>query len=127
MSLNTSSLGPAARRVPERGTCKWTGTLRDQDGAAIAAADMTTVTVTIQDAKSGSVLVYQRDVLNANNGTLSAGGEQTVLLTGTDHKLVNPRLAEEVHWVTLDYTWAAGTRRHWHVIELTIVNHPGIG
>ena len=127
-SLNTSSLSQAQRTVYERSTFKWSGTLTDQDGAAIAAADMTTVTCSVTDAKTGTKLVDGRNILNANNGTLSSGGAQTVILTGDDNRLVGvPAGAVEIHWLTIDYTWLAGARRRWHVVELHVVNHPGIG
>ena len=125
-SLNTSALSEADRTVYERSTWQWTGTLRDQDGAAIGSADMTSVTCTVADVISGTKLVDGRDVKNANSGTLSAGGVQTVLLAGADNKVVDHRLDVETHRVTLDYTWAAGARRHWHVIEVLVVNHPDI-
>ena len=61
----------------ERGeTAVFTATLRDKDGAAIAAASLTSLSLTLTDARSG-VIVNSRNaqnVLNANNATVNSSG-----------------------------------------------------
>ena len=124
--LNTSILSEADRRIPERGTFVWRGQLTDENGEAVGMFDVASVSVSIRDAKSGRDLVVGRSILNVNGGTLDEDGNQTVVIAGADNRIVDRSLNEELHYMTIDYTWNAGAKRHWHVVELTIINHPGI-
>jgi hypothetical protein len=61
----------------ERGeTAVFTATLRDKDGAAIAAASLTSLSLTLTDAHSGGVVNSRnaQNVLNANNVTVNSSG-----------------------------------------------------
>lgn len=125
-SLNTSALSTADRTIRERTTWRWQGTLLDEDGVAIPAAQLFAVTLTITDAISGTKLVDARDVKNANGGTITAGGVMTLQVYPTDNRMVNQRLDLETHRATITYSWDGGDNAHWHCIELLVQNHPDI-
>lgn len=127
MSLNTSTLSTAERTVRERNTFRWRGTLHDEDGAPIARGSLQSCTLTITDARTGTKIVDGANVLNQGRATIGeTDGQMVLTLTSADNRMIDDRQDSELHVVTIDFSWNSGEGRAWHVIELTVTNHPGI-
>lgn len=84
---------------------RMTGTLKDAAGVAIAKASVSSITVTLTDAGSGSVVNSRngQNVLDANGGTLDAtSGAFAWTITSSDTTLVDANGDSEEH--TADFT-----------------------
>lgn len=86
------------------------GNVKDERGKALAAADLTTLTLTLIDKSTAQVINSRNavSVLNANGGTINASGEFEFLLTADDNVIVDTGLddeLEEEHIMRLRWTW----------------------
>lgn len=99
--------------VAEGTTTPFSATIRDDAGDPIAAPDLTTLTMTLYEYATKAILNERDavDVLNANEGTVSAGGVFAFLLTKEDNVSVAAAVGRrEAHVLALDYTWDTPTK-----------------
>jgi hypothetical protein len=100
-----------ARRIPERATWRYTGTLVDEAGDPIALAQLTTLTLTIHvdDLAKTSVLAAT-NIKNTDRGTVhDTDGTLTILFTPEDSAITGSG-PTEIHIATLQWAWASGAR-----------------
>ncbi len=85
----------------------FTATLRDRDGVAIPAADVSSLTLTLTNAATGEIVNGRnaQDVLNDNSVTLSAQGALAWTIQPADTALVVSGAASEEHVAT--FSWVA--------------------
>lgn len=121
----TTDLG----RVRERSTGRVTAVMKDELGAVIPAASMTSLKLTLYDVLTGTVLNARdaQNVLNANDVTLDATGTLVWQVRPADHALVgtSPRALEK-HRAVFDFTWASGAKRDWHALEFLVEAEPKV-
>lgn len=106
--------------IPEGSTWLYQGVLRDETGAAIAAASLTTLTLTIYATGPGKPLVNAVDgtnILNTGRGAVDANGNLSITFLPADQALViwngaNP----EEHIAEVEWTWSAGAKAGKHEI-----------
>ena len=74
-------------------------TLRDNDGAVIPSASLSTLTLTLRDAKSGSIVNSRnaQDVLNTNGVTVNSSGALVWTIAIADTTLLDSTLESEEH------------------------------
>lgn len=74
-------------------------TLRDNDGAVIPVASLSTLTMTLRDAKSGSIVNSRsaQDVLNTNGVTVDSSGALVWTIAVADTTLLDSSLESEEH------------------------------
>jgi len=101
-------------------TAKYTANLVDSDGAAIALADITTLTLTLYDVgtveETGAGIINSRDsqdVLNKEGVTVSAAGALTWIMSPADNPIVTDTNRGEKHIALFTWTYSSGrTGRH---------------
>src|SRR3990167_5368926 len=108
---------PQSFPIDEAESGSYTATVVGNDGAtALAAATLVTLTLTLYVVKAdGTEQVVnarnQQNVLNANNGTVSAAGALVWTVQAADTALVED-IPFEVHYALFEWTWAAGAGKH---------------
>lgn len=101
--------------VFEGSTCQITATLQDEAGDAIASNDLTTLTLTLYDKKTGAVInsVSDTNILNTGRGSVNGSGVLTLTLTPDDNPIVGSSHGAgniELHIAMLKWTWNEGTK-----------------
>lgn len=118
------SLTQSQRTVLERTTARYTAVLTDEAGDPISAADLTTLTLTLYDQRSRTVINSRQaqNILNANQVTIDAEGQLVWTMQPADNALIGtPRPGTtERHIALFEWTWDAGSKagRHELLIEV---------
>jgi hypothetical protein len=123
MTTRTLLKGPGFQPVPAGATPKYTAQIQDETGAAIPAASLTTLTLSIVDTRTGAVVngVSARNILNADRGTVDSAGNLAVQLQAADTALLNVGDASEGRSLIFDWTFAGGAKTGRHQVDFTIV------
>jgi hypothetical protein len=107
---------------------KYTAVLQDENGVGIAAASLTTLTLTVYallvPPAIGTQIVNAIDhvnVLNVGRGTVDASGNLTILLSPVDMPLVNAQGVPEDHVLLVEWTYAAGAKGGNREVQITIL------
>jgi hypothetical protein len=112
------------RRVLERTTCLYSAQLTDEAGDAIAAANLSTLTLTLYDQVSKAIINARddQDVLNANNVTVDASGNLQWTLQPDDNPIIGARRAglTETHIALFEWTWNAGSKQGRHEVTIEV-------
>lgn len=108
----------------EKTSGQMTGTLTDETGAVVPAASLTTLTLTLFDLASGTILNSRdaQNVLNTNNVTVSALGVLVWTIQPADNAIVNDNLARETHRALFQWTWSAGAKSGKGYQDLVVEN-----
>jgi hypothetical protein len=97
--------------IPERTTPKLTATLRDQDGAPVAAASLDALSLTLFNDKTKAIVNGRNhsDVLNAGIGTINAQGVLTLAFTALDTAILDATLATELRVALIEWDWTVSS------------------
>lgn len=95
--------------VNERSTCVVTVPFLDEAGAPLAAVVVSTLTATLRDVASGTLIRTAQNVKNANGGVLT-DGLLTLTLGGADTAIVGTALSLEQRLLTVDLVALGGAR-----------------
>ena len=106
--------------IKERTTPTLSFEIRDGAGNLLTPA---TLVLTLRNVRTGAVINSReaQNVLNANGVTVAAG-VVTWAMTQADTTLVDQTRAQETYRAWFDYTWAGGSKRDHHALELQITN-----
>ena len=120
------ALTTAQRRVNEGSSAVYTATIVDEDGTALAASGLTTLTLTLYDNVTQSIINSRtdQDVLNANNVTVSSGGVLVWTMQAADNNIIGrtPIDSYENHRALFEWTWASGARAGSHEVIIEVLN-----
>jgi hypothetical protein len=97
-------------KVSEQCTAKIKGVLRDEDGAAIDGATITSLGLTLYDKVTGNI-INSRDhlnILNVNGGSVDSVGNFAWIMTPSDNMIVNDSLNNEEHHALIEFTYSGG-------------------
>lgn len=110
--------------VKERTTAVYRATIQDETGAALGAALLTTLTLTLYDEQTGTILNARsaQNVLNANNVVVDANGVLTWTMQPADNALVTSTQVVERHIALFTFTWSGGTKTGRWEAAFTIAN-----
>lgn len=111
--------------VQERQSGQVSFTLKDETGAAVASAAMSTMTLTLYNTRTGTILNSReaQNVLNANNVTMHAtSGLVTWTMQPADNAIEQPGRDFEVHIGLFRMTWASGAKEFAHRVKLNVYN-----
>lgn len=110
-------------RISEQETPIYTFTLKDEEGAPIAASSLTTATLTLYAVPSGTILNSRngQSILNTNNVTISELGVVTWTLQVNDVKILDDTKRIEVHRALFLFTWGSNRSKP-HEVDLEIDN-----
>ncbi len=110
--------------IPEKTTQKLTFVVQDENEAAVGSGDITTLTVTLYDEATGTVINSRTDtdILNANGGTLDASGNGTWTMDPADNPIINGK-AYEAHIALFEWTFGiAGAKAGRQTVRLMVVD-----
>lgn len=112
--------------VNEKCTAKYTATIKDEDGSAIPAASLTSLTLTLYDLSDPDrAIINSRDgqnVLNANNVTVDSSGVVTWTMQAADNTIQNDDRYAERHKALFVFTWDSGNKSGIHEVEFDVRN-----
>ena len=121
--------------IAEDATFSIAFTVRDHDGQALGAAQLDSLTLTLFDEASGSVINGREgtDILNTNGGTLDAQGEGAWTGTPADAPIVGTPVPErslgkrtgrmvEDHIALFAWTWDSGAKQGRESVRLRVVD-----
>lgn len=121
-------LTPNERRVNELTTAEYTATITDEDGETpIPLADLSTVTLTLYDEASGSIINSRDDTNVKNTGPVTIHATSG-LLTWTMAPADNPIVGSvavggvEKHIALFEWTWDSGNKAGKHEVLIEVVN-----
>ena len=115
----------------EGSTPKITATVKDEDGAALAASALQSLTLTYYNKADGAIINSRdgQDALNANNVTVSAAGALVWKLLAADTAIIDTTIKagnDEIHIALFECAWldADSDQRHGkHEVEIRIRQH----
>lgn len=96
--------------VAEKTTCKFTGILKDENGAVVPGSSLTTLTLTLYNVDDGQIINNRNDqnILNANGGSVDGLGNFTLRLRAADNIILDPSKKSETHRALIRFTYNAG-------------------
>ena len=105
----------------EHSIAKYTAVIKDEDDVAIAAASLTTLTLTLYNSDDGAIINSRsvEDVLNANNVVVDSSGVLTWTMQPADNAITGTG-EFETHVALFEYTWSAGAKRGSHEVTLIV-------
>lgn len=114
-------------KIPEQTTPKITAVIKDENGTAIPASSLDTLTLDLynqSDAPTFTVINLRsaQNVLNANGVTVDASGNLTWQMVTADNVIIDSTLKTEKHRAVFNWTYSAGAKTGRHIIDLTVVN-----
>lgn len=115
---------PTMYDLNEAVTARYEAVLKDETGAPIPAASLTTLTLTLYRKTTG-VIINGRDsqnILNANGVTIDVFGTLVWTLTPADNAVVTTPAASEIHVALFKWTYAAGNKAGNHEIWLNVTD-----
>src|SRR5262245_7000457 len=113
-----------AYEVIEKTTCRYTATLTDELGSVIPAASLTTLTLTLFDRRTGSIInsLNAQNVLNANGVTVDSSGNLIWTMSPADNAITGSWDVEE-HGAMFEWTWSAGAKGGKHEVSFVVTNY----
>ena len=106
----------------ENATAKYTAVIKDEADVAIAAATLTTLTLTLYDLAKASIINSRNavDALNANNVVVDSSGNLTWTMQPADNVIVTDGNELEPHFALFEYTWSSPAKRGSHEVALFV-------
>lgn len=109
----------------EQNSARYTAVIKDEAGAAVSVDSLVTLTLTLYDQDTETILNDRedQDVLNANGVTVDINGALVWLLEPEDNEIVNDGKRYEDHVALFEFTYGAGGAKAgtWEVL-LTVRN-----
>ena len=112
------------QHVYEKSTAEFTATVQDENGTAIGSGSLTTLTLTLFDKLTNSIINSRNDqnVLNANGVTVSAQGALVWTMDPLDNQILNAELKNEKHVAMFKWTWSAGAKAGFYLFLIEVEN-----
>ena len=112
----------------EQTTRRYTATIKDELGNALAGTSLTTMTLTLYHLKDGAIINSRnaQDILGAGSGandvTIDANGLLTWTLRPADNPIADALLDFEDHVALIIFTWSAGAKKGTHEFMIRVQN-----
>jgi len=110
--------------ILEKTTRKVTCVVVDENDAAIPAASLSTLTLTLYSLHTLAVVNSRnaQNALNANNVTVDANGVLTWEIQSADNQILDATRDVEIHRALFEWTWAGGAKAGKHEVDLHVKN-----
>lgn len=112
--------------VKEKSTVKYTATIKDETGAAIPAANLSSLVLTLWNMSDPLKAVINsrsaQNVLNANNVTVDSNGLVTWTMQPADNAIQITTNRVERHRALFVFTWASGAKQGAHEVDFDVLN-----
>lgn len=111
----------------QNSNAKYSCVLKDENGAAIPAASMNTLTLTLTDQATGAVINGRtnQSVLNVNGGTLDSSGNFAMTFGFADNPIVTAGSvalgAIERHVALFKYTYNSSAGKEEHQVVIAVL------
>ena len=124
-----AGLSYVADRQFERSTGRLTGKVVDEAGVALST--LITLTATLYDRDSGTIINGRndQDILGVNGGSVDGSGNFTLKLSAADNVIVNTENAYETHHLLLKWTYnngQPGNGRNHILVAIPVQNLPTV-
>lgn len=121
MSQRVRLTGEPARELK---TFRIAGVLKDETGAAVPAASLSTLKLTLFNAVDGAIInaVAAVNILNADRGTVDVNGNMICTLAPTDSPILGAGANEEKHVAFFEWTYAGGSKAGGVECEFLVCN-----
>ena len=95
--------------------------IKDEAAVAIAAASLTTLTLTLYNSDDEAIINSRsaQDVLNTNNVTVDSSGVLAWTMQPADNVITGTGELE-THVALFEYTWSSGTKRGSHEVTVKV-------
>ena len=123
--MSKSTLSKEDRRVAENSSALYTANLTDETASALSLSSLHTITLTLYDKESGTIINSRsdQDVKNTNNVTITSGGVLTWSVQPADNLVVGTNIrvgGYETHVALFEYTWDSGASAGRHELEIEV-------
>lgn len=121
MAIRTTIL----TKVAENSTAKITATVVDENGVGLAAASLTTITLTLYLKGTPATKINSRDdqdVKNTNGVTISSAGALVWTMEPDDNPIIDNSKSSEDHIALFEWTYNSGAKAGKHEVEVTVQN-----
>lgn len=114
--------------INEATTGRYTATLYDETGTVVDGTGLTTLTLTLYDKATGTIINNRnaQSVNNTNGVTITSSGVLTWTVSYADTAMVGTRKVER-HVGVFVGTWSAGAKKFVHEVEMDVVNVTKVG
>lgn len=126
MSAKTSFVNQA-QAIAAGSTAVYKTQLVDENNAAVPAAALSAMTLSIVDTKTGAVIngVSQVSILNTGRGTIDGSGNLVVTLLPADTAIVAAADGREYRSLVIDFTYSGGKVGR-HQVDMLIAALAGL-
>jgi hypothetical protein len=110
--------------VNEKVTAKYSAIIQDEDETALSSSDLQTLTLTLYDKSTGTIINSRndQDVLNTNGVSVDANGNVVWLMDPDDNAIVTSTSKVEKHVALFKWTWDSGNKEGKHEIVIQVKN-----
>lgn len=110
--------------IAERTTCRLTAQFTDETAANLQKVNLTTLTMTLYALGSGAIINGNDgvNILDANQGVVSAEGLLTLTLAPLDNQILDSALDLELHRILLTWTFGGGAKTGRFELDLYVRN-----
>jgi len=111
------------KNILERTTRRYQTTIKDEDGAVVPAANLSTLKLTLFSLHSGAILNSRsaQNVLNQNNVTVDTQGLLRWTLQPADNAILDDTLNIEVHRALFEWNYQGGKEGK-HEVDFYVTN-----
>lgn len=109
--------------VTEKTSALYEATLQDEAGVAVAGSSLATLTLTLYDVATGTILNSRnaQNVLNLNGVTVSEAGALAWTMVPADNAITTTSRSYELHRAVFIATWDT-TKQMVHEVEIRVRN-----
>ena len=116
-------MGVYLGRINEATTGRYAATMYDETGAVIDGTALTTLTLTLYDKRTNSIVNSRnaQSVKNANGVSVDSAGTLTWTIAKEDTVVVGTSQVER-HVAVFIGTWDTGTKKFTNEVEFDVIN-----
>lgn len=109
--------------VPEQVSVRITGVIKDEAGNGVPGANLTTLTLTLYDSSTESIINSRNDsdINGVNGGSVDASGNLVMKLSPADNALIGTGDSEK-HIALIEWTYNAGADTGRAEVIFTVAN-----
>lgn len=109
--------------VPEQVSVRITGVIKDEAGNGVPGANLTTLTLTLYDSSTESIINSRNDsdINGVNGGSVDASGNLVMKLSPADNALIGTGDSEK-HIALIEWTYNSGADTGRAEVIFTVAN-----
>jgi hypothetical protein len=110
--------------VNEKVTARYSAIIQDETETALAGSNLQTLTLTLYDKATGTIINSRndQDVLNTNGVSVDGSGNVVWIMEPEDNAVVTATSKVEKHIALFEWTWDSGNKEGRHEVVLQVKN-----